>query len=99
MLKVKIIDAETRHKMEDELNEFLSSLTSKDIRNITYDFSNFTVAIEYELTDAWKDMICADCQHWDDGNSCDSVIGVCQECGGRKRFNCKACERFKDIRG
>lgn len=98
MLKVKIIDAVTRHKMEDELNGFLSSLTSEDVRNITYDFPNLTVAIEYEITDAWKNMICADCQYWDDGNSADAVIGMCQECGGRKRFNCKACERFKDVR-
>ena len=99
MLKVKIIDGVTKHKLEDELNEFLSTLTSEAVRNIVYDFPNFTVAIEYEMEEAWKNMICADCQHWDDGNSIDSVMGLCHECGGRKRFNCKACERFKDIRG
>lgn len=27
MLKVKIIDAVTRHKLEDELNEFLSTIS------------------------------------------------------------------------
>lgn len=92
MLKVKIIDAVTKHKLEDELNEFLSTITSEEVRNIVYDFPNFTHV-------QWKNMICADCQHWDDGNSIDSVTGLCHECGGRKRFNCKACERFKDIRG
>ena len=99
MLKVKIIDGVTKHKLEDELNEFLSTITSEEVHNIVYDFPNFTVAIEYETEEAWKNMICAACQHWDDVTSTDSLMGICHECGGRKRFNCKACERFKDVRG
>lgn len=47
MLKVKIVDGVTKHKLEDELNEFLSTLTSEEVRNIVYDFPSFTPAIEW----------------------------------------------------
>ena len=99
MLKVKIIDGVTRHKLEDELNEFLSTISSEEVRNITYDFPNFTAAIEYEAEATWKNQICADCRYWDCGNSFDALIGTCQMCGLRKRFNKTACEKFNDVRG
>lgn len=99
MLKVKIIDGVTKQKLEDNLNEFLSTITSEDVHNIVYDFPNFTAAIEYETEATWKNMICADCKYWDCGNSSDSLIGMCQVCGYRKRFNSKACDKFNDIRG
>lgn len=98
MVKVKIIDAVSRIGLENEVNEFLTTIKSEEVRKTEYDLPNFTALIEYEIEEAWKKMMCADCQHWDDTGSADAVIGVCQECGGRKRFNCSACERFKDVR-
>ncbi len=98
MVKVKIIDAVTRINLEEELNTFLASIKSEELRTISYDFPNFTAAVEYEIKEAWRGMMCAECQFWDDSGSSDAVIGLCQACGGRKRFNCSACERFKDVR-
>ena len=98
MLKVKIIDAVTRHSLEEGLNDFLASITSEEVRNIVYDFPNCTVAIEYEAKEAWAKALCCDCQYWDDGGSVETTNGLCQECGQRRRFNCKACKHFKDIR-
>ena len=98
MLKVKIIDAVTRHSLEEGLNDFLASITSEEVRNIVYDFPNCTVAIEYEAKEAWAKALCCDCQYWDDGGET-TTSGLCHDCGQRRRFNNKACKCFKDVRG
>ena len=99
MLKVKIIESVAGRNLVDDLNDFLATLKSEDVRKTVYDQFPQFIVVEYEKREAWAGKMCAECQYWDDSGSSDAVVGLCQECGGRKRFNCKACSRFKDIRG
>ena len=98
MLQIKIIPEDNLARLNDSVNTFLSDLTSDAVRDIDIDADRIIAVIQYEMAEAWKKMLCADCQHWDDGQSADAVMGICQMCGGRKRFNNKACSKFKDVR-
>ena len=98
MLQIKTFHHNDPQHIDDLVNQFLATLTSEAVKDIDVRESGFAV-VTYEVKDTWSDMICADCSYWDDTGSADAVIGLCQECGGRKRFNCKACQKFKDIRG
>lgn len=82
---------------EDMINAFLATIKTEDVRNVDVRESGFTVIL-YEVKEAWVNRICCDCKYFDDGGDSSSVSGVCIECGGRRRFNCKACDKFKDVR-
>lgn len=97
MLQIKTFSGLTE-SIDDQVNAFLRTLKSEAVKDIDVRETGFAV-IQYEIKDAWSDRICSECKYWDDGGSVDSVNGLCQECGGRRRFNCKACDRFKDVRG
>lgn len=96
MLQVKILKPEGTD-LETSINEFLSTIEESSVKDIKLDGKS--AMIMYEVKNAWEGSLCCDCQHWDDGGNVESVSGLCQECGGRRRFNCKACSHFKDIRG
>ena len=100
MLQIKIVQEPTTEKLNYSVNEFLANLKADDVRDIKFDMSNIPVMaiIQYELIEKWKNALCCDCQYWDDGGSTDTV-GLCQECGQRKRFNSRACKCFRDVRG
>jgi len=82
---------------ESKINAFLATIKTEDVKNIDVRESGFAV-IQYEVKEAWADRMCSECKYWDDSGQSDSVNGLCHECGGRRRFNCKACDRFKDLR-
>jgi len=96
MLQIKTVFFSRISDMDSSVNEFLSTIESECFKDIRIE-DGYAV-IMYESKESWKGRMCADCQYWDDGNSSDSVSGICHECGGRRRFNCKACDRFKDVR-
>lgn len=95
MLQVKLVQGKDMETLENNVNRFLASLSS-DVKDIKVDGA--TAFVLYELEELWKDRMCCECQYWDDGGET-GVTGICHECGQRRRFNYKACECFKDIRG
>jgi hypothetical protein len=97
MLQIKTFPCDPQN-IDDQVNAFLRTLKSEAVKSIDVRETGFAV-IQYEIKDAWSDRICSECKYWDDGGSVDAVSGLCQECGGRRRFNCRACDRFKDVRG
>lgn len=97
MLQVKLLQGKDTQTLESNVNEFLASLSSEAVKDIKTD--GLTALILYEFKDAWEGQMCCDCRYWDDSGDCESLIGLCQECGGRKRFSQKACPKFKDVRG
>ena len=96
MLQVKILKPD-EIDLETSINAFLSTMDPEAVKDIKVD--NTGAMVIYEVKEAWCNALCCDCQHWDDGGNVESVSGLCQECGIRKRFNCKACKHFKDVRG
>lgn len=99
MLHIKTIFFNSVKEIDASVNEFLDTIETDSFRSIDVKEEKGMAFILYEVKEAWKDNICADCKYWDDGGAVDSVSGLCQECGGRRRFNNKACNRFKDVRG
>lgn len=99
MLQIKIISAYTATELTDKTNEFLATLETEAVKDIKVDTAKMSSVIHYEVKEPWKGQMCGDCKYWDDGGSPDAVSGLCHECGGRRRFNCRACKAFKDIRG
>lgn len=97
MLQIKIVQGKSLDDLTNKVNEFLISI--KTATNITVDSTNLTAVIQHEIDEEWKNQICADCRYWDCGNSSDALIGTCQMCGLRKRFNNTACDKFNDVRG
>ena len=93
-MQVKIISKSTFDEMEVEINNFLSTLPQNPT-NIKYDLENCITIIEYDCVRAGA--ICCECKFWDDNG--DNLIGLCQRCGGRKRFSDKACNKYEDVRG
>ena len=83
MLQVKVILTDNVTHLEQKMNEFLSGVETEAVKDIKVDTTTSTATIQYEVIEAWKNRICADCH----------------ECGRRTRFNCRACKCFKDIRG
>lgn len=98
MLQLKTVIVKSIEDLDTSVNEFLSTIESDAFRSLEVKEEKGLAFILYEAKESWKGRMCADCQYWDDGNSSDSVSGICHECGGRRRFNCKACDRFKDVR-
>lgn len=98
MLQTKIVDGLTRSEVETALNEALSKINSEKVTVKWPDPRCLIAVIEYELEEAWRKEICCDCKYYDDTDSDNGVIGLCQERGKRTRFNCRACKEFKDVR-
>lgn len=98
MLQIKLVEGKDSTELNNNTNEFLATIQSEAVKDITVDVPNMTAIIQYILEEKWKGHLCCDCQHWDDGGSLESVTGLCQECGGRRRFNNKSCPQFKDVR-
>ena len=99
MLQVKLFSTLKNSELEREINEFLATIDAEAVKDINIDGMECTAFIQYEIIEEWKNALCCDCQHWDDGGSTSNVSGLCHECGQRRRFNCKACKQFKDVRG
>ena len=97
VLQIKTFPSDPQN-IDDLVNEFLRTIQSDAVKSIEVSETGFAV-VQYEVKEAWADRICSECKYWDDGGSVDSVSGLCQERGGRRRFNCKACDSFKDVRG
>ena len=96
MLQIKVIQGAD---IEAEANEFLATIDSEAVKNISIDDTGTIAVIQYEVQEGWKNEHCYDCKYWDDGGDPEALSGMCVECGGRKRFNCRACKSFKDMRG
>ena len=96
MLQIKFVQGKDMETLENNVNAFLASLSSDEIKEFKRE--DCLVTILYERKDAWIGMLCCDCQYWDDCGE-PTTSGICHECGQRRRFNAKACECFKDVRG
>lgn len=96
MLQIKYVQGKDIETLEHNINAFLASLTFEEVKDIRH--GDGIVTILYERKNAWVGMMCCDCKYWDDGGE-PTTSGICQECGQRRRFNAKACERYKDLRG
>lgn len=99
MLQIKIIKGKDYDDLNELVNEFLATVKSEAVGNMDFDLTNMAAIIKYELLEQWHGRLCSECKYWDDGESSDSVSGLCQERGCRRRFNAKACERYQDVRG
>lgn len=99
MLQIQIVTGENIERLNINVNKFLATINSDAVKNIDVNVPNLTAIIQYKTKEIWQDRLCSECKYWDDSGSSDAVTGLCQECGGRRRFNCKACESFKDLRG
>jgi len=99
MLKIKTVFFKSIQDIDTSVNAFLSGIETEQFKSIKVEDEKGFAVILYETKEEWKSRMCSECQYWDDGNSSDSVSGICHECGGRRRFNCRACDRFKDVRG
>ena len=98
MLHIKTVFFSSVKEIDASVNEFLDTIDTEAFKSIEVKDEKGMAFILYEVKEEWKNRICSECKYWDDGGSTDSVSGLCQECGGRRRFNCKACNRFKDVR-
>lgn len=98
MLQIKTFITKSVEENDNEVNAFLSTIPAEAVKKVETKEAGFVVVL-FEIKDEWADRLCCDCAHWDDSGSADAVSGLCQECGGRRRFNCRACNRFKDVRG
>ena len=99
MLQIKIITAYTAEDLNRKANEFLANIEAEGVKEITVDTTKMSAVIQYEQKEQWTKRKCYDCKYWDDGGEPSAVSGLCTECGQRRRFNCNACQLFKDIRG
>ena len=98
MLQIKVVNGKTADELTLETNMFLESISDDEVQDIdTSAAAEGYVIIKYLIKEEWKDMMCCDCKYWDDGGE-PTTSGLCQECGQRRRFNAKACQRFKDFR-
>lgn len=98
MIQIELVEGKNIRSLKNAANDFLKSYDTESIQDISFDFDHMVAVIKYELGAEWVNRICSECQYWDDSGSSDAVSGLCQEHGGRKRFNCKACKEFKDVR-
>ena len=97
MIQIKFLQGKDLETLENNVNEFLASLSSEEIKEFKRE--DCLVTILYERKDAWIGKMCCDCKYWDDCGDTSTTSGLCQECGQRRRFNSKACDRYKDLRG
>lgn len=98
MLQIKIVTGVENQDLENEVNRFLTTVDDDAVKDIKVDTSKGIATIQYVIKELWKGQMCCDCKYWDDGGE-PTTSGLCQECGQRRRFNAKACERYKDVRG
>lgn len=99
MLQIKIVTGMTSEELTRSANEFLATIDDEAVKDIKVEASEGIATIQYIVQEAWKGNMCCDCRYWDDNNDCEALIGLCQMCGGRKRFDKKACNKFSDVRG
>lgn len=99
MLQVEIVTGMTAEELKANINTFIATLQDDAVKDIKVEASEGIATILYVIQDEWKKHMCCDCQYWDDQGDNESTSGLCHECGQRRRFNCKACKYFKDIRG
>lgn len=99
MLQVEIVTDVTAEGLRDAINVFLKTLPDDVVKDINVEASEGIATILYVVKESWKGHMCCDCRFWDDSNDCEAVIGLCQVCGGRRRFSSKSCDKFQDIRG
>ena len=99
MYQIKLVQGKDIETLNNDVNLFLASLSSEAVKSIEVNLDSMpTALIQYEVKDVWVDRKCYDCKYWDDGGDSASVSGMCVEHGQRRRFSCKACKSFKDIR-
>lgn len=98
MLQVEIVTGMTSDEIKRNINMFLATLQEDAVKDIKVEAAEGIATILYVFKELWEDRICCDCQYWDDGGET-GVTGLCHEHGQRRRFNYKACECFKDVRG
>lgn len=99
MLQIKIVKVKELATLDTEVNSFLATLNEDAEPTINIDIEKGVATIIYKFNEEWHGRLCSECKYWDDGESSDSVSGLCQERGCRRRFNAKACERYQDVRG
>ena len=92
-MRIKLLVGTDYKDLEDQINAIVKSQ-----QDATVDVNFDSIAAVVTLSGDSKCM-CMDCSFWDDEGRHDSVMGLCQCRGGRMRFNCRACEEFKDRRG
>lgn len=97
MLQIQIIKGGLADDLTKAVNDFLATIDGDSVKDLDVDVMEGTAVIQYVIKEAWKGRICCECQYWDDGGET-TTSGLCQEHGRRCRFNCKACECFKDVR-
>ena len=93
-MQVKIIVGGTYAELERKINEFLNEL-HEDPKDVRVDLENWSAVIEYDKT---ANALCCECKYWDDSGQNDSLYGLCQLKGGRKRFGSKCCKDYLDVR-
>ena len=91
-MQVKLIVGTDYTDLEEQINVFVSA--KKDAK-VDVDFKNVAAIVTYGGD---PKTLCCDCRFWDDSGEHDKMIGLCQCNGGRRRFNDKSCEEFKDMR-
>lgn len=97
MYQIMIVNGNDAQDLTNKVNAFLATIESESVKGV--EVKGDYAVIHYETVEAWKKAFCFDCACWDDGGAPDALSGLCHEHGGRRRFNCKACKNFKDIRG
>lgn len=96
MLQIKLIKGESVDDLANKVNDFLTSVET--VTDIKVTDTSLMAVIQYEIGEQWKKEICTDCKYWDCGQSSDALMGLCQRCGGRRRFNSLACKEWEDNR-
>lgn len=99
MLQVNIVEGMNKDELMEAINDFLKTIDDEAVKDIKVNETTWTAVIQYKVIKQWTKEKCYDCKYWDDGGEPSAVSGLCHECGQRRRFNCKACEKFFDIRG
>ena len=99
MLQVEIVTDVTAEGLKQAINTFLLTLQDDAVKDIKVEASEGIATILYVVKESWRGHMCCDCRYWDDSNDCEALIGLCQVCGGRRRFSSNSCEKFQDVRG
>lgn len=97
MLQTRFISGDDMSDLERNLNDALRSVKGKP--TVKYFETSWTAVIETEIESEYEKRLCCECSLWDDGGSSSSLSGFCTMTGQRKRYNCRACEEYKDVRG
>ena len=98
MLQIKLVEGVDIRSLNEACNKFLAGLDADCVQEIKTDYKELIVLIQYVANEEWKSRMCCECQFWDDGGE-PTMSGLCQCRGGRRRFDNKACNCFKDVGG